>query len=60
MSIDLDVKYLGQRLPGNGRERLILLQDLEEFLQDNGEQWVRESAGRLLSEAQFIVDEKIL
>ncbi len=52
----LDVKYLGQKYPGTPRQRQRLLEDLQELLQEEGEEFVRKSAKRLLAEAQFLVD----
>lgn len=54
--VPLDVKYLGQPYPGNPRQRKRLLEDLQELLKEEGEEFVRKSAKRLLAEAQFLVD----
>ena len=56
----LDVKLLGQKFPGSPRERLILLNDLEDMVRQHGEDWVRNSRERLLWEAQYTVDQGVL
>ncbi len=56
----LDEKYLGQKYPGTPRERMILLNNLKNMLNEHGPEWVRESRDRLLREAEYIVKEKIL
>jgi hypothetical protein len=55
----LDEKYLGQRLPGNPQQRVEFLKNLVKWLQDpkRGPKWVWENRIRLLSEAEFIVNE---
>ncbi len=56
---DLDEKYLGRRLPGTKSQREQLLKDLKDMLEEYGEAWVVQNAGRLLSEAQFVTNELI-
>ena len=53
---DFDVKHLGHRLPGNPEQRKELPGYLKELLQEHGPEWVWNSRGRLLLEAQYIVD----
>ena len=60
-SLPLDEKYLGQRYPGTERQRKLLLQDLQGWLDDPklGPEWVRGNRNRLLWEAEFVVKETL-
>ena len=54
--MQLDEKLLGKRLPGWPWQRKKLLKDLQEFVDEHGEQWVIDSRERLWIEAEFCVD----
>jgi hypothetical protein len=54
---ELDVKYLGYRLPGNPQTRQALLESTDQLVKKYGAEWVWNNRERLLLEAQFIVDE---
>lgn len=53
--MDLDEKLLGQRLPGTPKDRAHFLRNLQELINRNGEQWVRDGKGRLIEEAEWII-----
>jgi len=53
--MDLDERLLGQRLPGTPKDRNHFLRNLQELVNRNGEQWVRNSKGRLIKEADWII-----
>ncbi len=56
---DLDVRYLGQRLPGTPSQRAKLLDVLREMLKEEGETWVELNRDVLLKEAGLLVDSGI-
>ena len=58
-SQDLDVRYLGQRLPGTPAQRARLLHTLQEMLEEEGEYWVELNREVLLKEAELLVDSGI-
>ena len=60
-SLPLDEKYLGKRYPGTERQRKLLLQDLQGWLNDpeKGPEWVRRNKKRLLAEAEIFVRETL-
>ena len=60
-SLPLDEKYLGKRYPGTERQRKLLLQDLQGWLDDPklGPEWVRRNRNRLLWEAEIVVKETL-
>jgi len=58
-SQDLDVRYLGQRLPGTPVQRAKLLHTLKEILEEEGEYWVELNREVLLKEAELLVDSGI-
>ncbi len=58
-SRDLDVRYLGQRLPGTPLQRKKLLGTLQELLKEEGETWVELNREVLLKEAELLVDSGI-
>ncbi len=58
-SQDLDVRYLGQRLPGTPSQRAKLLDVLREMLEEEGETWVEVNRDVLLKEAELLVDSGI-
>ena len=57
----LDEKYLGRKYPGSLRQRKLLLQDLQGWLDDPklGPEWVRGNRNRLLWEAEIVVKETL-
>ena len=57
----LDEKYLGQKYPGSLRQRKLLLEDLQGWLDDpeKGPEWVKRNKRRLLWEAEFVVKETL-
>ena len=55
----LDLKYLGEFLPGNRAQRKKLLKTLKELLEEEGEDWVRLNRDRFLGDANFIVRETL-
>ena len=57
----LDEKYLGQKYPGSLRQRKLLLEDLQGWLEDPnlGPEWVRRNRNRLLWEAEIVVKETL-
>jgi len=57
----LDEKYLGRKYPGSLRQRKLLLQGLQGWLDDPnlGPEWVRRNRNRLLWEAEIVVKETL-
>ncbi len=58
-SQELDVRYLGQRLPGTPSQRAKLLGILREMIEEEGETWVEVNRDVLLKEAELLVDSGI-
>ena len=58
--VELDERYLGQKLPGNEEQRESLPEDLVEILEDHGPEWVWENRVRLLAEARMCVREGVV
>ncbi len=56
---ELDMRYLGERLPGTPLQRAKLLETLKDILAEEGEHWVELNREVLLKEAELLVDSGI-
>jgi hypothetical protein len=59
LSLEKVCELLGTtEIPGDEKERMVLRVRLDELLELNGEQWIRENCSMLLEQWQWVVDLK--